>query len=95
LLPPWDEFTVAYRDRSDILDPKYARRVNAGGGILSPVIVVRDGVVGTWKRAIKKDTVTVTPTFFKALNGADRALVAAAVGRYARYLGLSDGILAK
>ena len=95
LLPPWDEFTVAYRDRSDILDPKYARRVNAGGGILSPVIVVRGGVVGTWKRAIKKDTVTVTPTFFKALNGADRALVAAAVGRYARYLGLSDGILAK
>jgi hypothetical protein len=95
LLPPWDEFTVAYRDRSDILDPKYARRVNAGGGILSPVIVVRGGVVGTWKRAIKKDTVTVTPTFFKALNGADRALVAAAVERYARFLGLSDGILAK
>ena len=93
LLPPWDEFTVAYRDRSDILDPKYARRVNAGGGILSPVIVVRGGVVGTWKRAIKKDTVTVTPTFFKALNGADRALVAAAVERYARFLGLSRGVL--
>ena len=37
LLPPWDEFTVAYRDRSDILDPKYARRVNSGGGVLSPV----------------------------------------------------------
>jgi len=39
--------------------------------------------------------VTVTPTFFKALNRADRALVAAAVERYARFLGLSDGILAK
>ena len=39
-VPPWDEFTVAYRDRRDILDPKYATRVNAGGGILSPVIVV-------------------------------------------------------
>jgi len=95
LLPPWDEFTVAYRDRSDILDPKYAKRVNAGGGVLSPVIVVRDGVVGTWKRTIKKDTVTVKPTYFKAPNGADRALVAAAVERYARFLGLSDGILAR
>jgi len=95
LLPPWDEFTVAYRDRSDIIDPKYARRVNAGGGILSPVIVVRGAVVGTWKRTIRKDTVTVQPTFFKAVSGADRASVAAAVERYARFLGLSDGILAR
>jgi winged helix DNA-binding protein len=95
LLPPWDEFTVAYRDRSDILDPRYARRVNAGGGILSPVIVVRGSVVGTWKRTIRKDTVTVKPTCFKALNGADRALVAAAVERYARFLGLARGVLAK
>jgi hypothetical protein len=93
LLPPWDEFTVAYRDRSDILDPKYAKRVNAGGGMLSPVIVVRGGVVGTWRRTIKKDTVTVTPTFFKAPNAADRALVAAAVERYAKFLGLARGVL--
>ena len=93
LLPPWDELTVAYRDRSDILDPKYARRVNAGGGILSPVIVVRGGVVGTWKRTIRKDTVTVQPTFFQAPNAADRALVAAAVERYAGFLGLARGVL--
>ena len=95
LLPPWDEFTVAYRDRSDILDLTYARRVNAGGGILSPVIVVRGSVVGTWKRAIRKDTVTVTPKFFRAPNRVDRALVAAAVERYAGFLGLSEGILAE
>lgn len=93
LLPPWDEYTVAYRDRSDILDPKYARRVNAGGGILSPVIVVRGRVVGTWKRTIRKDTVTVQPMFFSAANAADRALVAAAVERYAEFLGLERGVL--
>jgi hypothetical protein len=88
LLPPWDEFTVAYRDRSDILDAKHATRLNAGGGMLSPVIIVRGSVVGTWKRTIRKDTVTVQPAFFKAPNAADRALVAAAVERYARFLGL-------
>jgi hypothetical protein len=95
LLPPWDEFTVAYRDRRDILEPKYARRVNAGGGVLSPVIVVRGKVVGTWKRTIKKDTVTVKPALFRALDRTDREAVAKAVDRYARYLGLSDGILAR
>jgi hypothetical protein len=95
LLPPWDEFTVAYRDRRDILEPKYATRVNAGGGVLSPVIVVRGEVVGTWKRTIKKDTVTVKAALFRALNRADREAVAKAVDRYARYLGLSEGILAR
>ena len=94
LLPPWDEFTVAYRDRRDTLDPKYATRVNAGGGILSPVIVLRGVVVGTWQRTIKKDTVTVTPRFFKTLERAGRTAVAKAVERYARFLGLSEGILA-
>lgn len=95
LLPAWDEFTVAYRDRRDILDPKHARKVNAGGGVLSPVIVVRGQVVGTWKRTIRKDTVTVTPSFFTALDRADREAVAKAVDGYARYLGLSEGILSK
>jgi len=54
LLPAWDEYTVAYRDRNDILDPRYAIRVNAGGGILKPVVVVRGQVVGTWQRTIGK-----------------------------------------
>ena len=94
LLPPWDEFTVAYRDRRDVLDPRYARRVNAGGGILSPVIVVRGRVVGSWQRTIRKDTVTVTPKFFHAVDLADREAIGKAVKRYARYLGLSEGILA-
>ena len=95
LLPPWDEFTVAYRDRRDVLDPRHARRVNAGGGILSPVIVVRGQVVGCWQRTIKKDTVTVKPSLFRALDRADREAVAKAVDRYSRYLGLSEGILAR
>ena len=92
LLPPWDEFTVAYRDRSDILDPRYGKRVNAGGGVLSPVIVMRGEVVGTWKRTIKNDTVTVKPAFFKALGRADREAVGKAVARYARFLGLAKGL---
>src|SRR5207244_1248846 len=30
LLPPYDEYTVAYRDRSAVLDPLYAKRLNTG-----------------------------------------------------------------
>jgi hypothetical protein len=90
LLPAWDEFTVGYRDRHDILDPKYATRVNAGGGVLKPVVVIDGRVVGTWQRTIGKGGVTVTPTFFKRLDPADARAFDAAVDRYARFLGLES-----
>jgi len=35
LLPTLDEYTVAYRDRSAVLNPRNALRMNAGGGLIS------------------------------------------------------------
>lgn len=95
LLPAWDEFTVAYRDRGDILDSRYALRVNAGGGVLKPVIVLRGRVVGTWQRTLGKQGVVVTPTFFEKVDAADRAAVETAVGSYATFLGVADGKLVR
>jgi hypothetical protein len=89
LLPPWDEFTVAYRDRNDILDPSYAKRVNAGGGVLSPVIVIGGKVVGTWKRTIKRDQFVLTPSFFVKVDRANRRLLDLATARYSRFLGIA------
>ncbi len=86
ILPAWDEFTVGYRDRSDILDPRYGARVNAGGGVLKPVIVIGDVVVGTWQRTFGKQGMTVTPTLFRRLTGPDRAALEKAADRYARFL---------
>ena len=88
LLPAWDEFTVAYRDRSDIVDPRYGHRVNAGGGVLSPVVVVGGEVVGTWRRAIANGAVTVSPNLFKRLTRTEREVVQAASLKYARFLGI-------
>ena len=88
LLPAWDEFTVGYRDRSDILDPKYATRVNAGGGVLKPVVVIGGRVVGTWQRTIAKGEVAVTPTWFTRLDRAATEAFDAAVDRYAGFLAL-------
>ena len=87
LLPPWDEYTVAYRDRTAVLDPVHARKVNAGGGVLSPVVLVRGRVVGTWRRALGKHAVTVTPTYFGRLAADETRAVAAATRRYGEFLG--------
>ena len=88
LLPAWDEFTVAYRDRSDILDAKYAKRVNAGGGVLRPVVIIDGEVVGTWQRTFERSRVVVKPTFFRRMGPAELQAVDAAVVRYGRYLGV-------
>jgi len=92
LLPAWDEFTVAYRDRTDILDPKFATRVNAGGGVLKPVIVRRGQVIGIWQRTLGKRGVVVRPVFFARPDRADRTAVEAAASVYGRFLGLPASV---
>jgi hypothetical protein len=87
LLPAWDEYTVAYRDRADILDAKHSARVNAGGGVLKPVVVAGSRVVGTWQRTIGKAGVAVRPSLFKRLDRDVADAVDRAVARYSRFLG--------
>ncbi|HVG23286.1 MAG TPA: winged helix DNA-binding domain-containing protein, partial [Thermoanaerobaculia bacterium] len=87
LLPPFDEYTVAYADRSAILDPRYARRVNAGGGIINAVIVLRGQVVGTWKRTLSRAEVNVAPTLFRELTRAERSSLERELARYAAFVG--------
>jgi hypothetical protein len=95
LLPAWDEFTVAYRDRSDIIDPKYTRSVNNGGGVLSPVVVVGGRVIGTWKRTLGKGTTTITPTFFQRVGLKERRALGTAAQRYGQFLGLKTQLSAE
>ena len=47
-LGAFDSFLLGHVDRSPILAPEHARKVNAGGGMIKPVIVEDGRVVGTW-----------------------------------------------
>jgi hypothetical protein len=89
LLPAYDEYTVAYKDRGAVLSPLNAKREDSRHGILSPTIVVNSQVVGTWKRTLKRDAVVVTPSPFAKLNGDEARAVTAAAGRYGEFLGAS------
>ncbi len=63
LLPAFDTFLLGYRERSLHLDPAHVRRVNAGGGIVKPVLMVDGRVAGTWRlvRKAKGAAVSVQP----------------------------------
>ncbi len=87
LLPGFDEFMVSYRDRSASLDPLHTNRINPGSnGVFSPTMVIDGRVVGTWKRALKKNAVVITASPFKSLSTSETQNLATAAERYSTFL---------
>jgi hypothetical protein len=85
LLPAFDEYTVAYQDRSPILDPQYKEQARASNGM----VVLLDGhITGAWKRTVSKKTVMVEIRPFKAPTDAQGQAIQAAAERYGTFLGL-------
>lgn len=81
-LPAFDEYLVAYKDRSAVIEPRDLRKVNDGGGMLRPVIVVDGHVAGTWK----KQRGEVELRLFRRVSREDRAAIKVAVSRYKAFL---------
>ena len=68
LLPAFDEYVLAYRDRSLILDDARHRDVVSRNGIFWPVMVQDGRVVGTWKGTQRSDTLHAILQPFAALS---------------------------
>jgi len=85
-LPAFDEYTVAYKDRSAVLHPLHAKRVSSGNGIFNPIIVIDGQVVGTWKRRFEKESAVITTDLFTSLTKADRQSLARATREYGAFL---------
>ena len=84
LLPPYDEYTVAYLDRSAALDPRHAAASRNG---LCPTLLIDGRIAGLWTRRLEKGAVTIALQPFAKLSGAHARLVAREAARYGRFLG--------
>src|SRR5712691_188325 len=82
----FDTLLLGYADRSLHLAPEHARRVNAGGGLVRPVVLDDGVVVATWRYVRgATDTVEVIPfqaVSRRALDGIERE-----VGAIGAFLG--------
>lgn len=87
LLPAFDEYLVAYKDRETVLEAKHVQRINAGGGMLGPCVVVDERVIGTWRREVGRSAVTVEIRTFEKASTSGRRAIASAVRRYGAFLG--------
>ncbi len=92
LLPNFDEYTVGYTDRSAIVDMSDAEKFDSPGNVLNPTIVLDGLVVGTWKRTIKKQTVTLFPRLFTTLTKAESSALIESASRYGAFLDLPVNI---
>lgn len=88
LLPAYDEYTVAYQDRSAVMSDEIAARPDSGHGIFHPPIVIDGQIAGTWSRQLEPGTVAITCRLFVQLDRRRTQVLATAARRYAKFLGL-------
>lgn len=89
LLPGFDEYLLGYRDRSRVLAAEHTAAVIPGGnGVFQPLLVVRGEVVGTWRRAISRGVLRITPRPFGELSIGELDSLTKAAERHRGFLGL-------
>jgi hypothetical protein len=88
LVPAFDEWLVAYRNRNAVLDPAQAKRLNAGGGLLAPSVIVDGRVIGIWRRELSRDAVSLLIDCFEPASATTKRAIVGAAERYAAFLGL-------
>lgn len=59
LLPGFDIYLLGYQNRDLVVPRHYAKRVNAGGGMVRPTLLLDGLAAGTWKSQRKKNHLDV------------------------------------
>jgi hypothetical protein len=86
LLPTYDEYLIAYKDRSAALETIYGKQAIPGNAVFSSPIVIGGRVVGRWKRSFKGQSVLITLNPFSPFSRAEREAIDEAALRYSSFL---------
>lgn len=65
LLPPFDEFVVSYKDRSELIEENHYGKVMTKNGLFSPTVMLNGEIIGSWKKSIRKGSPKVELSFFE------------------------------
>lgn len=85
LIPAYDEYLIAYRDRSDVLSPVHAHAAHNSCGTFRPVVVCGGRVVGRWAPR-KRRGGGVEFEFFRNERVPERVSLDSAAARYRAFL---------
>jgi len=91
LLPLFDEYLIAYKDRTAALDASWWTHVPSRDPFSAP-LVVNGQVVGGWKRIAKSKDISIAVTPFVPLAKREVAAIADAARAYGDFLGVDVGV---
>jgi Winged helix DNA-binding domain len=88
LLPNYDEYLIAYKDRGASFDPGLQRRrIGQRENPLAAHTVVMNGqVIGGWRRTVTKNEVTITVDLLVKLSKPQQLALKRAAEQYGRFL---------
>jgi hypothetical protein len=86
LLSIYDEYIIGYHDRSMMATPEVAAKLFTMGAALTAAIVIDGKIVGSWRRTLDKDTVTIELKPFRQLRKAEQRAIGAAAQRYGEFV---------
>src|SRR6266568_488345 len=89
LLPRFDIYLLGYQRRDLAVPSQYAKRINAGGGIVHPTVLVDGRTVGTWKSKREKKHLVVMVEPFEQLAPELYKGLEAEAEDIARFLGVN------
>jgi len=92
LLPAFDEFIIAYQDRTAALVPEQFQKIVSSNGVFRPALLLDGKVVGVWKRASKRDKLDIEITTFEVLKPMIDSKIREAFLQYGRFHGLKAEI---
>jgi len=90
LLPIYDEYLVAYRDRAAV---PHSWQPSGTAGAFRHGLVIDGQVAGTWRTSRHQDGTMMTMTPARRLNARERHAAREAAARYERFLGCEIRVL--
>lgn len=87
LLGAFDPYLLGYADRDLALSPRFASRIQAGGGWIHPALTVDGFVMGTWRQRRSGAGISVELEPFEPLDRRLAPLLQAEIGDLIRFLG--------
>ena len=88
LLPNYDEYFIAYKDRSAVADAElFKQRLDVMRYLYGYIVIMNGRVIGGWKRRLEKDRVVVEVRLPRTLGEDGQQALKAASDRYGAYLG--------
>ncbi|MGE0863262.1 MAG: winged helix DNA-binding domain-containing protein [Vicinamibacterales bacterium] len=87
LLPNYDEYLIAYKDREPVLETgRSANLVARTNGGFAHHLVIDGRLAGGWRRTLKGHAVTIEVAPYKPLTPAQKGAVATAADHYGEFL---------